>query len=145
MRVNSVANLARGTEMRARILELARAHMHDDEIAAILTSEGHRSPNCVEKVLPITVQRIRLRAGVKQAEQRTCWQHPPDILSAQELAGRLNIPGELALCSDQKGPPSDRSPTERRASVREHAQRHRGGSQTAQSRSQPTRSQNQSA
>ena len=64
MRVNSVANLGRGVEMRARALELAHAHMHDDEIAAILTSEGHRSPNCVEKVLPITVQRIRLLAGV---------------------------------------------------------------------------------
>jgi DNA invertase Pin-like site-specific DNA recombinase len=103
MRVNSVANLARGAEMRARTLELAHAHMHDDEIAAILTSEGHRSPNCVEKVLPITVQRIRLLAGVKQAEQRTRWQHPPDILSAQELAGRLNIPVNWLYVQIRKG------------------------------------------
>jgi DNA invertase Pin-like site-specific DNA recombinase len=103
MRVNSVANLARGAEMRARALELARDHMHDDEIAAILTSEGHRSPNCVEKVLPITVQRIRLLAGVKQAEQRTRWQHPPDILSAQELAGRLNIPVNWLYVQIRKG------------------------------------------
>jgi DNA invertase Pin-like site-specific DNA recombinase len=103
MRVNSVANLARGTEMRARVLELARAHMHDDEIAATLTSEGHRSPNCVEKVLPITVQRIRLLAGVKQAEQRTRWQRPPDILSAQELAARLNIPVNWLYVQIRKG------------------------------------------
>jgi hypothetical protein len=103
MRVNSVANLGRGVEMRARALELAHAHMHDDEIAAILTSEGHRSPNCVEKVLPITVQRIRLLAGVKQAEQRTRWQHPPDILSALELAGRLNIPVNWLYVQIRKG------------------------------------------
>jgi hypothetical protein len=103
MRVNAVANLARGTEMRARVLELARVHMHDDEIAATLTSEGRRSPNCVEKVLPITVQRIRLLAGVKQAEQRTRWQHPPDILSAQELAGGLNIPVNWLYVQIRKG------------------------------------------
>ena len=30
--------------MRERILELARAEMPDDEIAATLTREGHRSP-----------------------------------------------------------------------------------------------------
>lgn len=103
MRVNSVANLGRGVEMRARALELAHAHMHDDKIAAILTSEGHRSPNCAEKVLPITVQRIRLLAGVKQGEQRTRWQHPPDILSAQELAGRLNIPVNWLYVQIRKG------------------------------------------
>ena len=60
MRVGSVARLTRGAEMRERVLELARTKMHDDEIAAVLTSEGHRSPNCANKVLPITVQRIRL-------------------------------------------------------------------------------------
>jgi DNA invertase Pin-like site-specific DNA recombinase len=92
MRVNSIASLTRGAEMRKRALELARAQWHDDEIAAQLTAEGHRSPNCTDKVLPITVQRIRLRAGVKLTEQRTRWRHPPDVLSAQELAAKLHIP-----------------------------------------------------
>jgi hypothetical protein len=81
----------------------ALGRMHDDEIAAMLTSEGHRSPNCAEKVLPITVQRIRLLAGIKQAEQRTRWQHPPNILSAQELAGRLNIPVNWLYVQIRKG------------------------------------------
>ncbi|MGB5083163.1 MAG: recombinase family protein [Methylocystis silviterrae] len=58
-RVNAVTKLARGEEMRDRALTLARAGMYDDQIAAILTSEGHRSPNSESKVLPITVQRIR--------------------------------------------------------------------------------------
>jgi hypothetical protein len=93
MRVGSVVNLTRGAEMRERVIELARSKMHDDEIAAVLTSEGHRSPNCADKVLPITVQRIRLGAGLKShVEQRTRWQHAADVLSAHELAGVLGIP-----------------------------------------------------
>jgi hypothetical protein len=50
MRVNSIANLTQGTKMGERVLELARTKMHDDEIAAMLTSEGHRSPNCRQSV-----------------------------------------------------------------------------------------------
>jgi DNA invertase Pin-like site-specific DNA recombinase len=92
MKVNSVAHLARGAEMRDRVLDLARAGMPDDEIAAVLTGEGHRSPNCAEKVLPITVQRIRLGAGIRVTVQRNRWSHDPGLLSAPELAARLNIP-----------------------------------------------------
>jgi DNA invertase Pin-like site-specific DNA recombinase len=93
MRVGSVARLTRGDEMQQRVIELARTRMHDDEIAGILTCEGHRSPNCADKVLPITVQRIRYRAGLKGlVEQRTRWRHAADLLSAQELAGVLGIP-----------------------------------------------------
>jgi DNA invertase Pin-like site-specific DNA recombinase len=92
MRVNSVANLTRGGEMRDRLLDLARAGVPDDKIAAALTDEGHRSPNCAEKVLPITVQRIRLNAGVKVSMQRNRWSHDTSSLSATELAAKLNIP-----------------------------------------------------
>jgi len=65
MKVNSIAKLTRGMEMRDRLLDLVRAGMRDDEIAAVLTREGQRSPNCTEKVRPITVQQIRLGAGIK--------------------------------------------------------------------------------
>jgi DNA invertase Pin-like site-specific DNA recombinase len=92
MRVNSVANLTRGREMCDRVLDLARAGAPDDETAALLTHEGHRSPNCADKVLPITVQRIRLGAGIKVTEQRTRWSHDAGSLSANELAAKLNIP-----------------------------------------------------
>ncbi len=92
MRVNAIANLTQGEEMRDRVLDLARAGIPDDEIAATLTAEGHRSPNCAEKVLPITVQRLRLAAGIRVATQRTRWKHDPSLLSATELAARLNIP-----------------------------------------------------
>jgi hypothetical protein len=65
-----------------------------EEIAAVLTSEGRRSPNCADKVLPITVWRIRLSAGLKELiERRPRWRHSPDLLSAHELARALSIPG----------------------------------------------------
>jgi hypothetical protein len=92
MRVNAVANLTHGLEMRDRTLDLARAGTPDDEIAAILSAEGHRSPNCADKVLPITVQRLRLGAGIKVTTQRTRWDHDPSLLTATEIAAKLNIP-----------------------------------------------------
>lgn len=92
MRVSSVTSLTRGTEMRGRLLDLVRAGVADDEVATVLTSEGHRSPNCADKVLPITVQRIRLGAGIKVTTQRTRWSHDPSTLSANKLAAKLNIP-----------------------------------------------------
>jgi len=92
LKVNSVAKLARGTEMRDRVLDLARDGTPDDEIASTLTSEGHRSPNCENMVLPITVGRIRRGAGIRVIEPRNRWSHDANLLSAPELASRLNIP-----------------------------------------------------
>jgi DNA invertase Pin-like site-specific DNA recombinase len=92
LKVNSVAKLTRGTEMRERVLNLARNGTPDDEIASTLTSEGHRSPNCENMVLPITVGRIRRAAGIRVTEPRNRWSHDLSLLSASELAGRLNIP-----------------------------------------------------
>ena len=89
--------------MRERVFELARAKMHDDEIAAVLTNEGHRSPNCAEKVLPVTVQRIRLLVGVKQAAPRTPGRHPLSVLNAQEFARMLNIPVNWLYVQIEKG------------------------------------------
>ncbi|HKD74745.1 MAG TPA: hypothetical protein VKB76_04590, partial [Ktedonobacterales bacterium] len=92
MRVSSINDLTNGSQMRERVLELSRAGIPDDEIAAVLTGEGHRSPTCADKVLAITVQRLRLGAGLKVAMQRTRWRHPPELLSACELAAKLGIP-----------------------------------------------------
>ena len=112
MKVNSVAKLTRGMEMRDRLLDLARAGMPDDEIAAVLTREGHRSPNCAEKVLPITVQQLRLGAGIKVTAQRNRWSHDASLLSAPELAIKLNIPVNwLYVQIRQKRLLTDRQPT----------------------------------
>jgi DNA invertase Pin-like site-specific DNA recombinase len=92
MKVNSVAKLTRGTEMRDRVLDLGRAGIPDGEIAATLTREGHRSPNCEDKVLPITVGRIRRGAGIQVTARRTRWSHDTSWLSPPQIAVRLNIP-----------------------------------------------------
>jgi hypothetical protein len=92
MKVNSVLKLTRGTEMRDRVLDLARNGLPDDEIASTLTGEGHRSPNCENMVLPITVGQIRRGAGIRVTEPRTRWSHDTGLLSAPQLAVLLNIP-----------------------------------------------------
>lgn len=92
MRVASLSKLARAEEMRERALTLAREGLYDDAIAAVLTSEGHRSPTCEDKVLPVTVQKIRLAARVELPRARTRWTHSAGALSAQELAAKLSIP-----------------------------------------------------
>lgn len=112
MKVNSVAKLSRGHEMHDRVLELAQAGMPDDEIAAILTSAGHRSPDSVDMVLPITVQRIRLGAGIKVTIQRNRWHHAPNMLSANEVAATLGIPVNWLYVQIRKGHLQiDRQPT----------------------------------
>ena len=91
-RVCSVRKLARGVEMRDRVLSLARDGMYDDQIAAVLTSEGHRSLNSEDRVLPITVRRIRHAGGVAITKKRTRWTHAIGVLTAPELAVKLRIP-----------------------------------------------------
>lgn len=118
MRMNSISNLARGDEMRARLLDLARAGMPDDEIATVLTGEGHRSPNRVDEVLPVTVQRIRLAAGIKAAARRNRWGHDTSTLSATDIATKLGIPVNW-LYVDQAKAPADRSSADRSLSVPE--------------------------
>lgn len=92
MRVTAIAKLARGDEMRRRLLELARTGMPDDDIANVLTGEGHRSANCADKVLPVTVQRIRLAEGIKAPASCRRWTHDPGLLSTAALAAKLGIP-----------------------------------------------------
>lgn len=93
MSVASVVALARGNEMKARVLELARADAADEEIAAILTREGHRSPACLDSVLVATVQRIRRHAGVTKTG-RSRWRHGSDKLSVTELAAQVSLPAK---------------------------------------------------
>ena len=92
MKVNSIAMLTRGMEMRDRALDLARDGMPDVQIATVLTGEGHRSPNCEGNVLPITVYRIRRAAGIPVTKPRSRWSHDSGSLTAPEMAAKLSIP-----------------------------------------------------
>lgn len=92
--VTRMASLARGAEMRERLLELARAGLPDVEIAATLTREGHRSPRCPDRVLPVTVQHIRLAAGLRTKTPQTRWRHAPGWLGVTAMAQRMGIPAK---------------------------------------------------
>jgi DNA invertase Pin-like site-specific DNA recombinase len=92
MPVNALAALPRHAEMEQRVCELAANGLYDDEIARMLTAEGHRSPWRGAEVLTSTVRGIRLRHGMKTARQRTRWPAVPGCLTVAQLAERLRIP-----------------------------------------------------
>lgn len=87
--VGALASLARGAEMEARVLDLARDGVGDAAIATLLTQEGFRSPRH-SQVLVNTVGAIRRRHRVLQAPS-----HPrclPGWLTVSQLARQLGIP-----------------------------------------------------
>jgi DNA invertase Pin-like site-specific DNA recombinase len=103
MPVNSLAALPRHTEMEQRVCELAAAGLYDDEIARLLTAEGHRSPWRGTEVLPSTVRGIRLRHGMKTARQRSRWPAVPGCLTVAQLAERLRIPQKWIFTQLRRG------------------------------------------
>ena len=90
--VNALTALPRNAEMEQRVRDLAAAGHYDDEIARMLTAEGHRSPWRGTEVLPSTVRGIRIRHGMKTVRQRTRWPAVPGCLMVAQLAERLRIP-----------------------------------------------------
>ncbi len=87
--VGALAALARGAEMEARVLDLARDGAEDAAIAALLTQEGFRSPRHGH-VLVNTISAIRRRHRILQAPS-----HPrrlPGWLTVSQLAQQLGIP-----------------------------------------------------
>jgi DNA invertase Pin-like site-specific DNA recombinase len=87
--VGALASLARGAEMEARVLDLARDGIEDAVIAALLTQEGFRSPRH-SQVLVNTVSAIRRRHRVLQAPSHPCCF--PGWLTVSQLAQQLGIP-----------------------------------------------------
>jgi hypothetical protein len=80
--VGSLARLSRAPEMQKKILELAKAGQTDEEIAALLTREGHRSPHH-PTVLPSTVRLLRLRHRLLRERRQS---HP------RRIPGHLTVP-----------------------------------------------------
>ena len=101
--VNGIDDLTHGARMRARILELAREGLTDDAVAVRLTREGHRSPSCPERILPVTVRGVRLEAGIKIAQQRTRWHHEPGRLGVTAMAERLRVPARWLYVQIRQG------------------------------------------
>jgi hypothetical protein len=92
--VNAVTALPRYREMVGRIYALAHEGRSDDEIAHILTKEGHHSPWETDKVLPTTVQGIRLKNRIEVQRRQTRWPAVPGSLTVTQLADRLRIPAK---------------------------------------------------
>jgi DNA invertase Pin-like site-specific DNA recombinase len=89
-RVHALHALTRGTEMQARILELARQGFDDAEIANTLTQEGHRSPR--RNYVPVrTVQIVRQRHRVLQDGVATRARHIAGWLPVTAMAKRLGV------------------------------------------------------
>jgi hypothetical protein len=101
--VNAVAALPRHQEMVERICALTHEGMHDEEIARILTQEGHHSPWETDRVLPVTVQRIRLKHRLKVQHRQTRWPAVAGHLTVTQLATRLGIPTKWVYVQLRRG------------------------------------------
>ena len=88
--VGSFQELSFSDEMEKIIIELTRENKTDQEIAEILTLKGFRSPQ-KQKVLPSTVQTIRLKHRLFQKHSQS---HPRSIdgfLTLPEISQRINV------------------------------------------------------
>jgi DNA invertase Pin-like site-specific DNA recombinase len=88
--VSALAELSLAEKMQKEILKLAKQRKTDEEIAALLTQEGYRSPKRTT-VLPSTVRNIRLRYRLLRER---CQSHPrriPGHLTVTQVAQRLGV------------------------------------------------------
>lgn len=88
--VGSFQELSFSDEMEKIIIELTKENKTDQEIAELLTLKGFRSPQ-KQKVLPSTVQAIRLK---HRLFQKQCQSHPRCIdgfLTLPEISQRINV------------------------------------------------------
>jgi hypothetical protein len=89
--VGRLADRTGAAEMEATVLRLAREQRSDDEIAATLTAQGHRSARGAT-VLPSTVKAIRLRHRIMIRESQSHPRRVAGYLTIPQLADKLNIP-----------------------------------------------------
>ena len=88
--VGSLARLSSAAEMEKEILELAQQGKTDEEIAALLTRQGYRSPKHAT-VLPSTVRILRLRHRLFRKRSQSHPRHIPGCLTVSQVARQLGI------------------------------------------------------
>jgi DNA invertase Pin-like site-specific DNA recombinase len=88
--VGALARLASAREMEKEILRLAKAGKTDEEIAALLTQQGHRSPKHAT-VLPSTVRNLRLRHRLLRKHSQSHPRRIPGHLTVPQLAQTVGI------------------------------------------------------
>ena len=89
--VGRFADRQGAAEMEETILRLARQGRSDNEIAATLTSQGHRSPHAAT-VVPSTVRTIRLQHRVLNRQSQSHPRHIAGYLTIPQLAEKLSVP-----------------------------------------------------
>lgn len=90
LQVASFAALSASKEMETQIIQLATAGVSDQEIAATLTAQGHRSPR-QQFVLPDTVKRVRLKHGILHNSSQSHPRQIPGFLTVAQLAKVLDV------------------------------------------------------
>jgi DNA invertase Pin-like site-specific DNA recombinase len=88
--VGSLARLSSAPEMEKTILNLAQAGQTDEEIAALLTRQGHRSPRHAT-VLPSTVRIIRLRQRLLRERRQSHPRRIPGSLTVPQVARTVRV------------------------------------------------------
>jgi hypothetical protein len=76
--------------MEKQILELAQKGQTDEEIAALLTEQGYRSPKHTT-VLPSTVRILRLRHRLLRKRSQSHPRHISGCLTVSQIARKLGI------------------------------------------------------
>jgi len=88
--VGSLARLSDAEKMEKKILRLAKKGKTDEEIAALLTEEGHRSPK-QSVVLSSTVRGIRLRHRLFRVRSQSHPRRIAGFLTVPQVAAQLEI------------------------------------------------------
>jgi hypothetical protein len=76
--------------MQELIIKLAAEGISDEEIAAQLTGQGHRSP-MRQEVLASTVQTIRLRHGIMRKRSQSHPRHIRGYLTVTQIAAEVGL------------------------------------------------------
>lgn len=101
--VKALADLTNVKEMEATILQLSREGQSDAQIATYLSAQGFRSPTCPDKVLPRTVQRIRLKHQVFRSHYSSGSQSVPGYLTLPQVAQALKVKPHWLYYQVKKG------------------------------------------
>jgi hypothetical protein len=76
--------------MQERVVAMAREGQSDQEIADILTADGHRSP-LRDRVLVSTVRGIRLKHRILVTRSQSHPRHVPGYLTVTQMAEHLGV------------------------------------------------------
>ena len=90
--VGSFEDLSMAAEMEKIIVDLSRQGKLDAEIAEHLTALGHRSPMQTDRVLPSTVQCVRLKHRIFVRRSQSHSRCIQSYLTIPQIAQQLDIP-----------------------------------------------------